>query len=350
LQELHELLEQTPKPIHLPRLIADNITQEKLISLLDDNNGRLAILSSEGGIFNIMEGQYNKSGSGPDVDVYLKGYSGDNIRTDRIGRDNDQVDDASITIGVTVQPNVALKMIQNPIFRARGLPARFLYSFPHAPLGSRKIDTPSVLPAIRDAYSNLIKTLFRHSLKDNGDIHLSAEIIRLNDAAAALLHDYRGENEAALAEGQRLANISDWAGKLCGTVIRIANVLHACIHPENPAAVRISVDTMSCAITIGYYFEAHALAVFGQISGTTSAGAIHFIKWATNNNMTTFSARNAFKALKSKRFNTMNNFWPVLDLLEERHYIRRCAEPEREGPGQKPSPIFEVNPTVFAQN
>jgi len=350
MDEVHKLQEKIPEPLHLPRLVADNVTQEKLVSLLADNGGRLALLSAEGGIFNIMDGQYNKSGSGPDIDVFLKAHAGDHIRTDRMTRTGDKVDNAALTIGLTVQPEVLLEMVQNPAFRKRGLPARFLFSYPHAPLGTRLIDTPAILPPIKHGYSNLIRRLYKHSLKETGETLLSGELIQLDHQAQALLSEYRHRNEAALGPGQKLEHISDWGGKLCGAIIRLAAVLHACKHPENPAGVAMSADTLASAITLGDYYESHALAVFGQMGRTTSADASSFLNWIVKNNIEQFTARNAFKAVKNKRFETMDALWPVLALLEERHYIRRLPEQERSGPGQKPSPSYEVNPANCAQN
>jgi len=350
MDEVHELQGKIPQPLHLPRLVADNVTQEKLISLLADNGGRLALLSAEGGIFNIMDGQYNKSGSGPDIDVFLKAHAGDHIRTDRMSRSGDKVDNAALTIGLTVQPEVLLEMVQNSAFRKRGLPARFLFSYPHAPLGARLIDTPSILPPIRHGYTNLIRRLYEHSLKETGETQLPGELILLDHQAQALFSEYRHRNEAALGPGQPLEYISDWGGKLCGAIIRLSVVLHASQHPENPAGVAISADTIASAITLGDYYESHALAVFGQMGRTTSEDAASFLNWIVKNNIKNFTARDAFKAIKNKQFNTMDDLWPVLSLLEERDYIQHLPEQERKGPGQKPSPPYKVNPTICTQN
>lgn len=63
------------------RLVVDDCTPEQLASLLATNHGRIALLSSEGGAFDIMCGRYSKGV--PNLDVYLKAYSGDSLRVDR---------------------------------------------------------------------------------------------------------------------------------------------------------------------------------------------------------------------------------------------------------------------------
>lgn len=66
-------------PLHL---IADDITPERCATLLAENNGRLSILSSEAALFEIIKGRYSNNGSA-NFEVFLKGYSGDEIRVDR---------------------------------------------------------------------------------------------------------------------------------------------------------------------------------------------------------------------------------------------------------------------------
>ena len=51
-------------------MIADDITTEALASLLADNDGKMAVVSSEGGIFEIIGGRYSQSGRGVSFDVF----------------------------------------------------------------------------------------------------------------------------------------------------------------------------------------------------------------------------------------------------------------------------------------
>ena len=69
---------------NVPRLVADDVTPEAAGTLLAEQNGRLGILSAEGGILGIIAGRYNNNI--PNMDIWLKGHSGDPIRIDRKGR------------------------------------------------------------------------------------------------------------------------------------------------------------------------------------------------------------------------------------------------------------------------
>ena len=55
------------------QLYVDDITTEKLVSVLSDNGGHASLISSEGGIFDTLAGIYTKN---VNIDVMLKGYSG----------------------------------------------------------------------------------------------------------------------------------------------------------------------------------------------------------------------------------------------------------------------------------
>ena len=68
----------------IPRIVADDATPEAATSLLAEQGGRLAIISAEGGIFDIIAGRY--SGAIPNMDLWLKGHAGDPMRVDRKGR------------------------------------------------------------------------------------------------------------------------------------------------------------------------------------------------------------------------------------------------------------------------
>ena len=81
--EVTQFEEVTPMHIYV-----DDITTEKHVSVLSANKGRAAIISTEGGIFDTLAGIYTKN---VNIDVMLKGYSGDPIRVDRIGRDSESM-------------------------------------------------------------------------------------------------------------------------------------------------------------------------------------------------------------------------------------------------------------------
>jgi hypothetical protein len=126
-----------------PQLLADDSTPEALANLLAAHR-RIAVLSAEGGVFDMMAGRYQSS-VGPNLDVYLKGHAGDPIRVDRVtAKRVAYVAAAALTIGVTVQPAVLRACRDRPGFRGRGLLARFAYAVPQSTVGYRKVGAPPV--------------------------------------------------------------------------------------------------------------------------------------------------------------------------------------------------------------
>ena len=136
-QQLATYKERTPL-----RLYVDDVTTEKLTAVLAYGGGKAAIVSAEGGIFDMLSGIYSKN---VNIDVMLKGHSGDSIRVDRIGRNSESIMNPALTVLLTVQPNVLSGMMQNGTFRGRGLTARFLYCMPKSIVGNRRYRTEPII-------------------------------------------------------------------------------------------------------------------------------------------------------------------------------------------------------------
>ena len=65
------------------RLLVDDATPEKLVDLMEQQDGCITVVSAEGGVFDMMAGRYDKT---TNIDVYLKAHAGDPLTVDRIGR------------------------------------------------------------------------------------------------------------------------------------------------------------------------------------------------------------------------------------------------------------------------
>lgn len=66
----------THKAIKPISLTLDDVTSESLTNEIESQDGCIALVSSEGGIFDILSGSYTNF---PNIDIFLKGYSGDFI-------------------------------------------------------------------------------------------------------------------------------------------------------------------------------------------------------------------------------------------------------------------------------
>ena len=135
------------------KLFVDDVTAEKLASVLAENHSKAAIVSAEGGIFDILNGIYTKN---VNIDVFLKGHSGDTIRVDRIGRTSESILHPTLTMLLAVQPEVLNGLMTNGTFRGRGLTARFLYAIPRSSLGDRDFSTTPIAESDKNGFGSIL--------------------------------------------------------------------------------------------------------------------------------------------------------------------------------------------------
>lgn len=351
-------------PVVVPRLLADNATPEALASLLAQHDGRMAILSDEGGVFDLMAGLYSRSGI-PNIDLYLKSHIGSTIVVDRKGRPSEHITSPALTVAVAVQPDVLRDLAANPVFRGRGLPARFLYALPRSLVGRRLPDPPAVPPRIAERYHTRLTSLLREFCGPRPLLRPPWPVtIELSDEARELLTRFRAQLEPRLGYGD-LAHIADWASKLPGAATRIAGLLHVAENgtkASNPwgfedcedSEVRtplgiyehlVGAETMTNALQIADYLIEHALAVFDLLEADPKiAGARVVLEWVTSRPfpLEPFSHRDAHQALRS-HFRESKDIKNPLKTLCEYHYLRQ-EKPETKGSGRPPSPRYHVNP------
>jgi len=321
------------EPIKPLRLFVDDVTSEKLTSVLAENKGRAAVVSAEGGIFDIISGLYSRN---VNIDVFLKGHSGDTIRVDRIGRASESIIHPALSMVLAVQPEVLNGLMSNNTFRGRGLTARFLYSMPKSTVGSRSFSTKPIPEGVRARYQALIETILS---SDN-----EQEPISLDDGAREVLEDLFNEIEGRL-KGD-LAEISDWAGKFVGAVLRISGILHVMKYPKDSMFDAVDRETMEHAVIIGRYFLAHAKAAYSLMGAdTVNKDAQHLLPFIKRKRLAEFSRRDAMRLCRS--FKTADSLQPVLNRLCEYGYIAVKPQELVSGIGRRPSEIYVTNPAVL---
>jgi replicative DNA helicase len=334
-----------------PRLIVDDVSPERLATLLRDHGGRIAVLSAEGDIFEVMAGRYAKGGA-PNLGVFLKGHAGDPLRVDRVGRPPEYIRAPALTLGLAVQPDVILGLQAKPGFRGRGLLARLNYALPLSLLGRRKTKPRPVPAAVRAAYHHRILALLQLPTGTDAEGAPSPHILTLGSDAASILEQFEAEVEPRLGELGDLGHMTDWGGKLVGNVVRHAGLLHMAKHAGGSAPWGSVIEgaTMEAAISIGHYLTAHAKAAYAAMGADPVVeDARYLVRWiARLDGGESFSRREIFEATKG-RFKRVEALDPPLNLLETHGYIRQQTAEPRTGPGRPPSPIYAGNPMAFAE-
>jgi replicative DNA helicase len=342
--ELHQVrteLQEFVVPV-LPRLVTDDVTPEKVVGLLKEQGGGIAVLSAEGDSLEIMAGRYNAQGR-PNLGVFLKGHAGDPLIVDRMGRPGERVERPRLTIGITIQPTVLDGLTAMPSFRGRGLLGRFLYVLPDDLLGQRRIETTPIPAEIQEEYDRALT----HLLDLPEDELFGPTILSVSPGAWAAFQAFSTWLEPQLAEGARLGHVTDWAGKLPGAIARLAGLLHVGDSVERTNGIEVSLAVMERAIELGRYFLAHAVAAFGRMGADPVVVlARRVIRWLGENGQLTVTRRDIFRGCQGT-FQTVDEMEPVERLLVRHEYLRPQPETQPRGPGRPPSPVFEVNPHLL---
>lgn len=320
------------------RLYVDDITTEKLVSALSDN-GRTAVLSSEGGLFDMLAGIYTKN---VNIDVILKAWSGDSIRVDRIGRASESIPHPALTILLTVQPKVIAGMMANRNFSGRGLTARFLYCMPRSHVGKRRFHTKPISEEALRRYEGIVCDML-------DEYKPQPELITLSDDARELLGDFADALEPKLKTDY--ADIAQWAGKLTGTVLRIAGILcraqglRADDFLQDPDPLIVDADTMQKAITIGSYYTRHARAAYALMGADeTTENSKYLLSMVLRHELVRFTRRDVMRLCQ--RFKNTAQVQPALDHLEDRGYIS-AQEDMITGRGRPSARTYLVNPLLY---
>jgi hypothetical protein len=357
--EARELAEEVSKFVvpAVPRLLADDATPEAVAALLAEQNGRLAIASAEGGIFDIIAGRY--SDGAPNLDVYLKGYSGDTLRVDRRSRPPEFVPNPCLTVVLTVQPDVIRSLADNPTFRNRGFTARWLFVLPQSMVGFRSVNPCTVEPKVRERWDRIVRAILELPNPEAD----GTPLIHLSPGAQEKFQAWRTEVETALRPGADLDDLADWGNKLCGNTARLAGLLHIlewalncvdCVDSvyapsysswNYPWDRPVALETMQSAIALGRYFREHAKAAFALMEADPELAAAKQV-WAAieRHQLTQFSLRDLWQRVR-RRFSRVEHLQRVLEKLATLGHVRRVLDPgDEKGRGRPPSPVFEVNP------
>lgn len=341
-KEIANIEAKLPEIPKAPQVWAQDVTPENLGTIMADNSERMAVLSDEAGIFDILAGRY--SGGIPNLDLFLQGHSGASVRVNRGSRPSVFLQSPTLTLGLSPQPEVLRGLTDNKFFRGRGLLARFLYVLPPSNLGYRTLDARPMLPDCRVRYEGVLTAMLNHMMANNDQGEPCPRILKIAPDALQAWEVFSHRLEAGLREGAMYAHITDWAGKLPGAVVRIAALLHITRHAlANPAEKKISLDDMSAALRMAEVLSAHALAVFDLMGADPALdGARVVLRWIEREGKAEFTFRDCHYAHKT-RYKRAAELEPIIDVLIERHFIRSRVVKV----AHRPSRILEVNPAIL---
>ena len=341
-QKIYELEKSLPKRKPLPRLLVDNVTPEALAPIMQENDEQVGILEGEGGIFNILAGQYNKGFA--NIDLILKAHSGESVRVDRRGSEAIVLHYPRLSLGLSVQPIVLTERLEGKAFRERGLDARFLYALPKSTLGRRKAEPTPMPKDVRLRYQRKIRSLLETECRFNEYGEREPHTLLLTPKAYGMWLEFTEKVEKELDGGEYEA-MKDWAGKFPGAVIRLASVLHV-MSNDKPENKLISDETMNQAIDLGLVFSLHSRAAYGLMgSDDNLETAKRVLKWIFRQHVTSFKTQDCWQNFK-RTIKRMDALKQGLSVLIERGYIAE-KQTQKARAGRPSAPEYIVNPMAF---
>lgn len=333
--ELEAALPEVPK---IRRLWAQDVTPEALGMLMSENGEAIALISDEGGIFDILAGRY--SNGVPNLDLFLQAHAGAPVRVDRGSRTPVMMDSPALTIVLSPQPDLLHGLAQKPGFRGRGLLARFLFLLPGSRLGYRSGNTSPVPQAVLSDYAGHVRALLQLERPESGPHY-----IRVSPDALAEWSEFSATVETWMRDGGRFENLRDWGGKLPGAAARIAGLFHCAEHALQMPHLELSLETMRRALEFAAILSDHALAAFDMMGAdVTLKDARKVWNWIQRERKPKFTFRDCFNALRGTFPRTADLERPI-EVLVERSFIAPIESPTRAG---RPTRLYEVNPKLGA--
>ncbi|AHV97083.1 YfjI family protein [Paenibacillus sabinae] len=323
----------------MPRFIADDTTPEKLIGLMKKNNERMAVLSSEGGLFEMLDGK--RYTTTPNLDVYLKSYTGDYLAVDRMGRPSEVLNNPILTIGLFVQPSVLQGLPDR--LADRGLFGRFLYAKPRSMRGKRDVTPKEIDEHAAQKFYASITAMMEFNPKYPIQLSLSEE-------AQELFLAFLKEQEESLNNDLAFDFMTSWTERLPAHLLRIASLLHAAEQFELGEDVLgdinriISLDTIERVLGTIQYFVDHALAAFGCIKSDEELESAKYL-WNVLVREGKQDYRKQYIWQKTKgKFARVERLDTAISILRQRSYLD--IETDCSKPGRK-ALLIRLNPKAI---
>ena len=240
-------LEYFQEKLEAPRMIVEDVTQEKLGSLLARNSEQLFSLSSDAGkTLQNLEGRYIKEKGKSDDDIYVRSYTGERCLVDRIGRESVILEDPCVALFWLMQPKRAQRLLGNEDLRDGGfLPRCLIWDSQTEPTEEPEQEIP-IPPEVRQAYHDLVKELLLTYHDGIGGT--------IPDCGAARKAIRQYKNRLVSRRRRDLRDINSFVVRWSEQAWRILVVLHASAHGERAHLTQIDAQEPDNAIELAEWF------------------------------------------------------------------------------------------------
>jgi hypothetical protein len=238
-------------------LCCEDVTSEKLAVMLAQNKEQLASLSPDAGnIVNLLLGRYNKLDR-TDEGIYLKAFSGDNCRVDRLGREPVLLQRPCLAALWLVQPDKIETLLGKTELTDGGMIPRLLVCHTRA-MPRPIVDGVDGIPAdTANAWKLNVGKLIQTFRMADAPI-----TIEPTPEARQMMKDHH--NQIVKRRLADLRDVTTYAARWNEQAWRIAVCLHAGLHGENAGGRMLAADTAASAIALADWFAGEQLRILAR--------------------------------------------------------------------------------------
>jgi hypothetical protein len=240
-----------------PALSCENVTSEKLAVMLAHNQEQIASLSPDAGdIVNNLLGRYSKLDR-TDEGIYLKAFSGDNYRVDRLGREPVLLQRPCLAALWLVQPDKIETLLGKTELTDGGMIPRLLVCHTRA-MPRPIVDGVDGIPAdTANAWAMLVGKLIQTFRMVDAPI-----TIEPTPEARQMMKEHH--NRIVERRNGELRDVTTYAARWNEQAWRIAVCLHAGLHGEDAGGRMLAADTAASAIALADWFAGEQLRILAR--------------------------------------------------------------------------------------
>lgn len=309
----------------LPRLLLDDVTPEATVTLLHQYDERLAIMSPEPNLIEML--LKGKSGTRANMDIFLKAHSQESMIVDRKGGSDSgpqtyRLDAPSLTISIAAQRITIDAALSDPEAVGRGLIPRFMPSAPHHGMGDREWEDP--IDDDMDAI-NAFEAEGRR-LATKWATWANPGLVRFSPGASSMVTLIKKKVEPLLRDGGEWQIMRAWWSKILASGLRYAAVLH--LSEGNDCETDVTEETLLRAVKLMEYWADHAHMLLTRgASAPVEDQANVVLKWISEQNGT-FTTSQLVAGVRSRAhgLNKVGDFVPALRMLEDLGWVRGAPD------------------------
>jgi hypothetical protein len=249
MRQINENIKLNKSKLFSPQFLVADTTSEALARILSVNNEYALSLTAEGKlIVQNLCGRYNDKGE-TDEALYLKAFSGDFYRSDRISRDPVVLKEPTLACLWMLQISILRRILKKKELTEGGLLPRFLLCVCSDPIPLIDVDAPGPDPAIELRWNNLCAEVLRD--------YYATKVVRTISVPPEVSRTYLDfQNTAIDRMNNGLVDVQSFVARWCEIAFRIAVILHVAQHGAKAHTSTLSQETARSSIEIIQYYGA----------------------------------------------------------------------------------------------